>query len=567
MNRTSYAIWDNKEKDFVRADESDKKSDTGFSFFISHMKDIKFTESPSPARTDKINLIKKAHKEKKAFIKRWLVLPAGVREYQEDAGAAGMEDINKLYMTLLNYTKAMDPKISDDPMFDNLHFSIQNKVNEIHDYIYNILNDKSGFLQNRYANRNLALGTRNVISAADMAAESPDSDTYLKSDETKIPLFQAAKSLQPIVVNTIMQYFFINVFDKSSNNVPLIDPNTYQVTYVDVDEKTKDKYTTTEGISKIIDAYKNDHIRMEPFKFFTNKGPYYLCMIYDGGEELFMTRNVKELEDGLKRLMDFKLEETQEIAEKYERPWSYDDVVNHRGPEIADKLKNDAVHSWRMETGIELIHKEPTPNEFLRICKNWNAMSDDQKKKSDEASLRYLGITNAQNMKDLYAYYQTKYLFDEKKLRPITNIELLYIATYAAAKNKHMLITRYPVTGPESIYPSKMHIITTTKSRSVSFRGYHNENKVVKLPEYPIMGEKSIDSMVPHTNKLGGLNGDFDGDTCSGNSVLSTEANEEIDNHLNSLKSIILPSGKLDVSFESLSELVFYNLTRDPKGV
>lgn len=36
---------------------------------------------------------------------------------------------------------------------------------------------------------------------------------------------------------------------------------------------------------------------------------------------------------------------------------------------------NDPVHKWRAESGIELIHKEPTKKEFDRIFKNWQLMS------------------------------------------------------------------------------------------------------------------------------------------------------------------------------------------------
>lgn len=58
----------------------------------------------------------------------------------------------------------------------------------------------------------------------------------------------------------------------------------------------------------------------------------------------------------------------------------------------------EPVHRWRAETGIELLHKEPTLDEFGCICKNWNLMDDDMKRQSDEFSLRIFGMTNEEHI-------------------------------------------------------------------------------------------------------------------------------------------------------------------------
>lgn len=63
-------------------------------------------------------------------------------------------------------------------------------------------------------------------------------------------------------------------------------------------------------------------------------------------------------------------------------------------PDKAEKLLKDPVHKWRAETGIELIHQEPTKKERLRIWQNWQQMSEEQKKISDQKSLELYGLTN-----------------------------------------------------------------------------------------------------------------------------------------------------------------------------
>ena len=78
----------------------------------------------------------------------------------------------------------------------------------------------------------------------------------------------------------------------------------------------------------------------------------------------------------------------------YERPWTYNEVKQHYGKYIADKLYKDPVHKWRMETGIELIHKEPDLAEQKRIWKNWQLMPDEYKQISDEKCIEFTGMTN-----------------------------------------------------------------------------------------------------------------------------------------------------------------------------
>ena len=78
----------------------------------------------------------------------------------------------------------------------------------------------------------------------------------------------------------------------------------------------------------------------------------------------------------------------------YERPYTYEELVKHYGKYVANKLSNDPCHKWRMETGIELIHKEPDLDGQKKIWENWQLMSDKDKQKSDEKCIELFGITN-----------------------------------------------------------------------------------------------------------------------------------------------------------------------------
>ena len=78
----------------------------------------------------------------------------------------------------------------------------------------------------------------------------------------------------------------------------------------------------------------------------------------------------------------------------YQKPYSKDEIGD-KYPEKAEELLKDSAHLWRAETGIELIHKEPTVEEQKRIWENWNLMTDEMKNKSDEKSLVLFGIDNS----------------------------------------------------------------------------------------------------------------------------------------------------------------------------
>ena len=88
--------------------------------------------------------------------------------------------------------------------------------------------------------------------------------------------------------------------------------------------------------------------------------------------------------------------------ENYERPWSLEEIKMYI-PDKYDELSKCPIHRWRAETGIELIHNEPTRDELDRIWKNWNLMPKEMQNISDKKSIELFGITNAENYKKLTA--------------------------------------------------------------------------------------------------------------------------------------------------------------------
>jgi hypothetical protein len=117
----------------------------------------------------------------------------------------------------------------------------------------------------------------------------------------------------------------------------------------------------------------------------------------------------------------------------YERPWTYDEIKQHYGKHVADKLSNDPCHKWRMETGIELIHKEPDLDEQKRIWKNWQLMSDEDKQKSDEKCIELFGTTNSR----LHEFIMKNDWNNSKHLE--SKFNQIYEQIFGEHKNKYKL--------------------------------------------------------------------------------------------------------------------------------
>lgn len=82
---------------------------------------------------------------------------------------------------------------------------------------------------------------------------------------------------------------------------------------------------------------------------------------------------------------------------KYAKPWGLDKLPAH--------LRNDPVHKWRAESGIELIHREPDFWEQVRIYRNWQLMSVEDKTASNEKSQEFFGCSNEEHFRKIIDEY------------------------------------------------------------------------------------------------------------------------------------------------------------------
>lgn len=122
----------------------------------------------------------------------------------------------------------------------------------------------------------------------------------------------------------------------------------------------------------------------------------------------------------------------QSINNQYEPPYTEQQMrENGYSQDIILKLKRDPIHGWRMKTGIEVIHRQPTKTQLQRIWKNWQLMNPQQKRISDQKCKQVFGVTNQFLYNYLIPQYKTnrpnktdvKYpVMESKKYKNIPNI-------------------------------------------------------------------------------------------------------------------------------------------------
>ena len=291
LKGTEYAIWDETEQDFIKSNMLE--GETGFSFFMKHYGSITPKDTGSYKRKQKMVLIKE--QAALALTDKVIVIPAGLRDIQFQPNGAVMEtEINEFYRKLLFKTRAVSNTGIDDesnPLYDNVRWGLQNAFNDIDQYLFDMLNGKGGQLQHRVGTRGIAGGTRNVITARKVSRDNLFDYNDVNPNSTDIGLFQAIMGFQYVCVHSLLTGYLERVFTRGSTTAKLVNTKTLEYEYVDVDGETIDKWTTSEGLIKLFNGFKNTELRNKPIKV---KGRY-LGLVYDDGKDVKILSDINEL--------------------------------------------------------------------------------------------------------------------------------------------------------------------------------------------------------------------------------------------------------------------------------
>ena len=151
--------------------------------------------------------------------------------------------------------------------------------------------------------------------------------------------------------------------------------------------------------------------------------------------------------------------------------------------------------------------------------------------------------------------------------RPMTYTDILYMAAVDVTKDKHCIITRYPVNDEFGVFINRIHVVSTTTTEPIMCN-----DKVYQW--YPVidfnispekMATKFIDSVQFSNSYLKGLTGDYDGDQTTVKIVFTQEANAECEAKMNSKQFFINAKGSFIRVTSNEGIQTIYTLTKNPK--
>lgn len=438
MQGKTYARWDAELKDFVKADILDGQ--TGYSFFMSHFKELDFPRTKSYRRDLVIDLINRFREQ--SVLNFLIVMPAGLRDVEIDEQGRPVEpEVNKLYRKILAAANSISDALvfKNDPILDRTRWSMQVAIQELWQFIMGMLGGKGGFLQSKWGSRRVVYATRNVISAMDPAPEDLNSPRTFDLTTTQVGIFQFIKGTEPVMVlSTMPQGIAQPLCQNPDGEQYLIDPKTLESVPHQLSETERVNWGSEKGRLDLLNMFGEKH---RPFESITVDG-LYLKLVYR----------------------------------------------DRQGYRLLDDIRD-------LPTG-----------------------------------------------------------FEPKNVYPLTWGEYFYMEAETYIARVRCLVTRYPVTGTESIYPSVPYLKSTVDAKLLY---PYNEQWVLDkqgkaLTEYPVLDTNSktafVDTCIVSPFYIAGLGADYDGDKVQTPFVFSDEGVAEIDRKLDSIENYVNAAGEMEHS-------------------
>ena len=151
--------------------------------------------------------------------------------------------------------------------------------------------------------------------------------------------------------------------------------------------------------------------------------------------------------------------------------------------------------------------------------------------------------------------------------RDMTYTDVLFIVANRAAADKHVYLTRYPITNHLGTIPSKLNVSSTLKTECLKYNG-------TEFKFYPVidlnMSKVEVSTYFYDVLKLSNLlldsfGGDYDGDQLSIKGIFSQEANAECDRIVRSKANILDINGSNVRKSTNECIQTLYTLTKRPK--
>lgn len=317
-----YAVFDEEEKDFVKASELNGK--TGYTFFFDNWKRVVFKQTDSDIRRVRLKLVNENMAN--SALDAMLVIPAAYREAEPNPdGRIEYDEINDVYRVLLQHSTGIPDVFSpgsDLSMYDKRRVAMQLKVQEIYDHYEKLISGKNGYVQSKWASRRVFNGTRNVLSSMDTNAADLGAANRPKFKDCVIGLHQVSRGAAPKTIYGMRQSIIGDIFQSMSNRVELVNKKTLMREWVDVSVDEMDTWSTPQGLERVMNELAVIEKRSRPIEI----SGHYLALIYlDDKKNYRIIRDISEVPEGFDR--------------KWARPITYAELIYLSGLSMWYKLR------------------------------------------------------------------------------------------------------------------------------------------------------------------------------------------------------------------------------------
>lgn len=278
----AYAIFDDKQNDFVESDAID--GETGYNFFLSYWDRLDFKKNDSKQRNARIDFIEKYRSV--ALTDKILVLPAGLRDLEVDPDGRDIEgEINEFYRRIISISNTLSANTKvNSRITDSARLGIQNAFNSIYTYIIGLFRGKGGFILHKWARRKIFNSTRAVLTAQVPTVNILSDVDYPSWNNTVMGIAQLMKALLPVAVHKLMSFDLVTeAFPSGDNSAYLLDKKTLKRGSVNISNKITDNWTTQKGVEGLFQTFMDHHVRSSVVEI----DGYYIGLIYRGPDKTF----------------------------------------------------------------------------------------------------------------------------------------------------------------------------------------------------------------------------------------------------------------------------------------
>jgi len=191
--------------------EDETNGSTGIDWLYNNWEKLKWKMTNSNKRANKIKLLKSLDKDV-IFCSKWLVLPAGLRDYNVASTSGRVSDsspVNSMYSSLIRNSQSIE-NLNMSFTVTSTQYNIQKTLVEIYNFYTKQIKGKTGLLHKAVMGKTIDYATRSVISSPKMQQQSYK-DLQIPFGYAGIPLSQLCVLFFPFFNKWIYDFILTHI--------------------------------------------------------------------------------------------------------------------------------------------------------------------------------------------------------------------------------------------------------------------------------------------------------------------------------------------------------------------